>query len=169
MSNQALRRPGERIFCLLLVLFSLFLFWQAYKIAGFSSLSSSGAFPLATSAIMILTSCIVFINTLKLPAEQNTYFIHHCFPPIIAIVTAFILVYAVVLESIGFILSTAVFLFCTIQFLYRRHVLTTLSITLVSLIIVYIVFRLVFQVILPEGIVPEREIIATIQSLWKES
>jgi hypothetical protein len=80
---------------------------------------------------------------------------------------ALILIYSVVLESLGFILSSFAFLFITIQFLYRRSVLTTLSITLLALVVVYIIFRLVFQVVLPEGIVPEREILSSIKSLWR--
>jgi hypothetical protein len=161
------RKPGERIFCFLLVLGSVYLFWQAYKISGFSKLSSPGAFPLAASATMILASCIAFINTLKLPAAKGVRFAYHCFPPIVATIMALILVYSVILESLGFILSSFAFLFISIQFLYRCRVLTTLSITLLALVVVYIVFRLVFQVVLPEGIVPEREILSSIKSLWR--
>jgi len=161
------RKPGERIFCFLLVIGSVYLFWQAYKISGFSKLSSPGAFPLAASATMILASCIAFINTLKLPAAKGVRFVYHCFPPIVATIMALILVYSIVLESLGFILSSFAFLFISIQFLYRCRVLTTLSITLLALVVVYIVFRLVFQVVLPEGIVPEREILSSIKSLWR--
>lgn len=161
------RKPGERIFCFLLVLGSVYLFWQAYKISGFSKLSSPGAFPLAASATMILASCIAFINTLKLPEAKGVRFVYHCFPPIVATIMALILVYSIILESLGFILSSFAFLFISIQFLYRCRVLTTLSITLLALVVVYIVFRLVFQVVLPEGIVPEREILSSIKSLWR--
>ncbi|MBJ7538669.1 tripartite tricarboxylate transporter TctB family protein [Marinomonas transparens] len=167
LSAQKTRKPGERLFCLLLVLGSVYLFWQAYSIAGFSELSSAGAFPMAASAVMILASSIIFVNTLKLPAAEGVRFIYHCFPPVVAIIMALILVYAVILENLGFILSSFLFLFIAIQFLYRRSVLTTLSITLLALIVVYIIFRLVFQVVLPEGIVPERDIIASIKALWR--
>ncbi|GAA0225421.1 tripartite tricarboxylate transporter TctB family protein [Marinomonas primoryensis] len=161
------RKPGERVFCFLLVMGSIYLFWQAYKISGFSELSSPGAFPLAASATMILASCIAFINTLKLPEAEGVRFVHHCFPPIVATIMALILVYSIILESLGFILSSFAFLFISIQFLYRCRILTTLSITLLALVVVYIVFRLVFQVVLPEGIVPEREILSSIKSLWR--
>ncbi|ETX11025.1 hypothetical protein MUS1_11625 [Marinomonas ushuaiensis DSM 15871] len=166
-SSQKTRKPGERTFGLLLVLGSVYLFFQAYSIAGFSELSSAGAFPMATSAAMVLASCIIFVNTLKLPAAKGERFAHNCLPPMVAIIMALILVYAVILESLGFILSSFLFLFITIQFLYRRSVLTTLSITLLSLMVVYVIFRLAFQVVLPEGIVPEREIIASIKALWR--
>ncbi|WP_219703789.1 tripartite tricarboxylate transporter TctB family protein [Marinomonas lutimaris] len=161
------RKPGERIFCFLLVLGSVYLFWQAYKISGFSSLSSPGAFPLAASAAMVLASCITFLNTLKAPAAEDVRFVYHCFPPVVAFIMALILIYSVVLESLGFVLTSFVFLFISIQFLYRRSPLTTLAITLLSLIVVYIIFRLVFQVVLPEGIMPEREILSSITSLWR--
>ncbi|REG85063.1 tripartite tricarboxylate transporter TctB family protein [Marinomonas pollencensis] len=166
LSSQKVRKPGERIFCLLLIVVSIFLFWQAYQIAGFSSLSSSGAFPLAASATMVLASCVVFVNTLKLPAAEGIQFFRHCLPPVVSIIMAIILLYAVVIDSLGFILSSFVFLFVCIQLLYRRSPLFTLAISIVSLIVVYIIFRLVFQVVLPEGIVPEREIIAQITSWW---
>ncbi|GGN22519.1 MULTISPECIES: tripartite tricarboxylate transporter TctB family protein [Marinomonas] len=160
------RKPGERIFCLLMVMGSVYLFWQSYAISGFSSFSSPGAFPLAASATMVLASCVTFLNTLKLPAAENVRFVYHCFPPIVAVIMALILIYSVVLESLGFVLSSFAFLFVSIQFLYRRSVLTTLTISLLALIVVYIIFRLIFQVVLPEGIVPEREILSSIKSLW---
>lgn len=160
------RKPGERIFCFLLVLGSVYLFWQAYNISEFSSLSSPGAFPLAASAVMVLASCVTFFNTLKAPAAEGVRFVYHCFPPSVAIIMALILIYSVVLESLGFVLSSFAFLFVSIQFLYRRSVLTTLAITLIALIVVYVIFRLVFQVVLPEGMVPEREILSSIRSLW---
>ena len=161
------RKPGERIFCFLLVLGSVYLFWQAYNISGFSSLSSPGAFPLAASAAMVLASCVTFLNTLKIPAAKDVRFVYHCFPPVIATIMALILIYSVVLESLGFILTSFAFLFISFQFLYRRSPLITLAITLFALIVVYIIFRLVFQVVLPEGIVPEREILSSITSLWR--
>ncbi|WP_133002004.1 MULTISPECIES: tripartite tricarboxylate transporter TctB family protein [Marinomonas] len=166
LSTQKVRKPGERIFCFLLIVFSVFLFWQAYQIAGFSSLSSSGAFPLAASATMVLASCVVFVNTLKLPAAEGIQFFRHCLPPVVSIIMAIILLYAVAIESLGFILSSLVFLCVCIQLLYRRSPLFTLSISILALIVVYIIFRLVFQVVLPEGVMPERDIIAAITTWW---
>lgn len=167
MPRTIYRRPGERTFCFSLVVFSVYLFWQAYGIAGFSSLSSPGAFPIATSAAMVIAACVVFVNTLKLPAAEGVRFFYHCFPPIVGIVMALILIFAIMLESLGFILSSFFFLFIGIQFLHRRSVLTTLTISVFSLVVVYIIFRLFFQVVLPEGIVPEREILSAIERFWR--
>lgn len=168
MTRTATRRPGERTFCFLLVMLSVFVFWQSYNISGFSALSSPGAFPLAASAAMILASCVVFFHVLKAPASEGVRFFYHCFPPIVGIVMGLIIIYSVMLESLGFLISSFLFLSISIQVLYRKNIVTTVAITLFSLVVVYIIFRLVFQVILPEGIVPEREIMAAIKTWWKE-
>jgi len=166
MTGISTRMPGEVVFSFALVILSLVIFWQAYTISGFSSISSPGSLPLAASAIMVMSACFSFVKTLKKPLENHTLFFTHVLPPIVSIILAFILIYSVVLEKLGFIVSTFTFLVISIQFLYRKHFLITLGLALVSLITVYVVFRLIFQVILPEGIVPEREIIAAIRNLF---
>jgi len=165
MNHPTSRRPGELLFNLLVLIASLFLFWQAYAIAQFSSLSSSGALPLAATSIMVISACLVLIKTIRLPLEPHVRFIRHIFPPVIGVVMALILMFAVMLEPIGFILSAAIFLFIAMTFLHRKGWVVSLGLTLVSLALVYCVFRLIFKVILPEGIIPEREIMAVI-SHW---
>lgn len=165
MSSQKIRHPGERLFCFSLIVLSIFLFWQAYNVAGFTSLSSPGAIPLATSAVMIISSCIIFGQCLKAKPLNEERFFYHCLPPIVSIMMGLILIYAVMLESIGFLISSLVFLFIGLQFLYRQSAIKSLVISVVALIIIYCIFRLVFQVVLPEGIVPEREILSTIKQL----
>ncbi|SBS36293.1 Tripartite tricarboxylate transporter TctB family protein [Marinomonas spartinae] len=166
MSSPSLRKPGEVVFSLLLVVFSLFVFWQAYKIAGFSSMSSAGAFPMAASFAMLLSSCFIFVKTLRTPKAQGMRFFYHCLPPVVAFIMAIILIYAVLLNSVGFTLTSFAFLFICIQTLHRRSPFYTFALSLITLIVVYIVFRLIFQVVLPEGIVPEDRVIAVIKSLW---
>ena len=65
------RRPGELVFNAVLLIFSLFMFWHAYRIAGFSSLSSAGAFPMAMSALMAVTSSTVLLRTWRRRAARG--------------------------------------------------------------------------------------------------
>ncbi|HEU0223023.1 MAG TPA: tripartite tricarboxylate transporter TctB family protein, partial [Paracoccaceae bacterium] len=58
------------------------------------------------------------------------------------------------------------FLTIGIAFLHRRGILPAIGIAALSILGVYVVFRLIFQVILPEGVVPEREILAAIGRLF---
>jgi hypothetical protein len=39
-------------------------------------------------------------------------------------------------------------------------------VSVASLIVIYVIFRLLFQVVLPEGIVPEREIMSAIGNMF---
>jgi hypothetical protein len=78
---------------------------------------------------------------------------------------ALIVLYGLVLESLGFILASFGFLFSGILLLYRRGPLPALGYAVVSIVLIYVIFRLVFQVVLPEGIVPERRILADLGAL----
>jgi putative tricarboxylic transport membrane protein len=168
MSNPSEKMPGETLFGYLMLAMSLALLWQAYKISGFESLSSPGSFPMAAAAIMVVTACVVVIKDVrrKRPDHLVESFFRHVLPPLVAIMMAFILVYAVVLETVGFIPTTLGFLVLSIHVLHRRSLVFTLVISILALVVVYIIFRLVFQIILPEGIVPEREILAWIEGLF---
>ena len=59
------RRPGELVFAIFLTLASLALLWNAFGIAGFKALSSPGAIPMATSAVMVITALVVTIRTAR--------------------------------------------------------------------------------------------------------
>lgn len=166
MSSLSHRYPGERLFSFCLIVFSIFIFWRAYLISGFSELSSPGAIPLGASAVMVMGACVAFVQSLKQPAVEGARFFYHCLPPVVGILMAFIVIYAVLLEQLGFLLASLGFLFISIKALYGRSSLWTLGLSLATLAVIYIIFRLIFQIILPEGILPERQILANLSRLW---
>ncbi|WP_290701052.1 tripartite tricarboxylate transporter TctB family protein [Amphritea sp.] len=161
------KKPGETLFGFLVLTFSLFLFWQSYEISGFTALSSPGAFPLAASGIMVFASCINLLKDIRRPAEVGGFevFWSKVLPPIVSIMIAIIFTFGIILDTLGFIISALLFLIISIQFLHQKGLVRSVLLSLLSLIVIYIVFRLVFSVILPEGIIPEREIMAWIGSL----
>ncbi|NVK41356.1 MAG: tripartite tricarboxylate transporter TctB family protein [Oceanospirillaceae bacterium] len=163
------KAPGELFFSLILLLVSCVLFWQAYQIDEFSSLKSPGAFPMAAAAVMFVTSSITFYNTAVKHFRVDGLAKKRIsiMPLPVVIILATLLAFAVVVESVGFLITAYVFLFITIKFLYQSGFLKTAALSLAVLAVIYVVFRLVFQVVLPEGIVPEREIIAWFESLFK--
>ncbi len=163
------KKPGETVFSFLMLVFSLFLLWQAYLISGFTALSSPGAFPLAASAIMVIGSCIAFVKSARQPSTtQFTFadFTQQILPVTVAVMIGIILIFAVVLQKLGFILTAFGFLFLTIKLLHKSNAIKTVMLSAFSLVLIYIVFRLVFKVVLPEGIVPEREIMSMIAHLF---
>ena len=75
-----------------------------------------------------------------------------------------LLVYAFALKSVGFLPTSAAFLILAIRYLGHWSWGASIGIGLVSLIGIYLVFRIVFSVLMPAGIVPEGEILAAIRA-----
>lgn len=172
MEPQATRRPGEVVFTILMLAVSIFLFWQAHKISGFSSKSSPGAFPLAATAIMVIASVVTVLNTLRAPAAPQGWlaFRTEIAPNIVVIFATLILLYSLMLESIGFIIVSFTFLFAGILLLHNQGAGKALFWSLISIVFVYVIFRLMFKVVLPEGVIPERRMLgdlgALLAKLW---
>lgn len=172
MQEPRYKRPGEDAFGILVLLISLVLAWQSYEISGFAALSSPGAFPMAASAAMVLGSLIVVIGNIrrnratpKPAGEKARANPAGVAPSVIVVFAAFVAGYAALLDTLGFLPASFLFLFAAIQFLHRRSVAFSVGVALLSLALIYALFRLVFTVVLPEGIVPEREILAWIERL----
>ena len=62
------------------------------------------------------------------------------------------LIYIAILTLLGFIPATFTYLFVATLYLHRQGWLLAFFVSVNSLAIIYIVFRLIFKVILPEGL-----------------
>ena len=166
MHDKSRRLPGERLFAATLFALSLWLVTQAFGISGFEALSAPGSFPLAVTAIMALTSGAILWRTLRLPAAGGLRDWREVLPLRVVGMVAMVALYAVALKPVGFIPTSFVFLAASIWLLGRRSPAYSLGIAALSVVGIYVVFRLIFSVLMPEGVVPEREIIAWVQGLF---
>ena len=157
------KRRGEDLFGWIILVVSVVLFWQAHAIAGFSALSSPGAFPMAASAVMIVAAVIVVVGNARRGGARSD---ERILPGTIAAFTGLVILYAVTLAPLGFTLASLVFLTLGMKLLYGRGWLACLGLAFVSIVVVYVIFRIVFQVVLPEGILPEGEILSGIENLF---
>ena len=148
------RRPGELVFALLIVVFSVGALWQSYSISGFSGKTTPGVFPMIASGVMVISGVVVLMSATQLPAppEGAPGFLDEILTLRHMVVIGLVLAYVLLMPLIGFVASSAVFLFCSFQFLWRKNPLLMLALTGVTLVIIYVVFREVFQVVLPQGI-----------------
>lgn len=163
--NSHPRKPGELAFAVFLAGASLLLLWSAYGISGFESLSAPGAIPLATTATMVVTSIIILKRAIATKAGLDGSFFGTVFPVRIALIVGMLLAYAVALRPLGFLPTSALFLVLSIKYLSNRSWAFSISIGLVSLICIYLVFRIVFTVLMPAGIVPEGQMLAWVRNL----
>ena len=147
------RRPGELAFALLIVVFSVAAFWQSYGISGFSGKTTPGVFPMIASGLMVISSVVILISAMRIPGppDGSPGFLAEILTLRHIVVISLVLAYVLMMPLIGFVASSAVFLFCAFQFLWRKHPLLMLALTGATLAIIYVIFREVFQVVLPQG------------------
>ena len=148
------RRPGEVAFSLLLAVFSVTAFWQSYAISGFKGLSEPGVFPMLASVTMLLSSLVILRDVMSKQAGSETGFAafqRDIVPVRLIVVVGLILAYVITMPLLGFVVSSAGFLFLAVWYLWRKGPLVSAGLTLASLAAIYFIFRQVFQVVLPQG------------------
>ncbi len=149
---------GEALFSLILVLFSAAAFWLSYGISGFGGLTTAGVFPMLASAAMLVSASVVLSEALRRGspdgAKENATTERGAgkiFSRDLLIVVAMVSTYVAVMPYLGFVVSSALFLFAAFFYLWRKGVVASLAITALSITVIYVVFRLGFQVVLPGG------------------
>jgi putative tricarboxylic transport membrane protein len=152
------RLAGEIVFSLILVVFSAFMLWTAYGIAGFSSLTSAGAFPLVATGILLITGLINVVHALReAPSDRvdgeslARQFVRQLTPGVLVSFTLAIAVYMVALEWAGFVISSYLFLVVSMWLLGSRRIVLNLVVAALSLAAIYVIFQTVFSVVLPTG------------------
>lgn len=163
----AQRRPGELAFAIFLTLASLYLLYEAYGISGFEALSAPGAIPMATTFAMVLSALAVAVRTAGLPLVQNESIRADILPVRVGVFVVLLICFGLLLKPLGFLPTALLFLIVSIKLLARRSWAYTLVVSVGSLIAIWIVFRVVFTVLLPSGIVPEAEFIQILRDLAK--
>jgi putative tricarboxylic transport membrane protein len=149
------RRPGELLFALATVVFSVAAFWQSMLISGLEGPSEPGVFPSLASATMVVASLLVLRTTLpRRPAPEPAGMrgrLAAIVPPRLVVLAAFVVLYIAAMPALGFMASSALFLFAAFWLLWHRGPLAAAVLTAVSLAAIWLVFREVFQVLLPRG------------------
>jgi putative tricarboxylic transport membrane protein len=151
------RLPGELSFMALIVAFSTFMLWASYNISKFESISSAGAFPMVCAAAMLITGLMSLAKTAraKLALEGGEtllqQFSRRLAPPQLVLFAVLITIYMLLLERLGFLVSSYLFLATSMQLLGSRRTLLNLLVSAVTLAAIYVVFQTAFSVVLPSG------------------
>jgi len=153
LESKAPLRSGELFFSVLILGFSAVALWQAFEISGFKSLASPGVFPMLAAGTMLISSLFIFVNALsrsragRLAEGTRIQVLNWRLVFVVVLVAA----YVFVMPWIGFMLSSASFLFVAFVFLWRRSLAISIVLTALTLAAIYLVFRVLFQVVLPRG------------------
>ncbi|PLW77520.1 tripartite tricarboxylate transporter TctB family protein [Cohaesibacter celericrescens] len=160
------QRPGETVFALLLLAASLFLLYSAFGISGFEALSAPGSVPMATTFVMVVSAAYIVYRTLPQPVVKTESIRRHILPTVVVLFFGFLIAFGILLKPLGFLPTAALFLVIAIKVLSRRSWIFSFSVGLGSLLVVWLLFRIVFTVLLPSGIVPEAEFIQLFRELF---
>lgn len=147
------RRPGELVFIALLLLASLWLFWQSVLISGFRGLSTPGVFPMLASGVMVVSVLSILRDSARRAPNGGGIrrFLEQIAPLRQGVMLGLVALYVAVMPWLGFVVASGLFLVATIGFLWRRSIMLTAGISAVALGVIYLIFRVAFQVVLPKG------------------
>lgn len=152
------RLPGEIVFVILLLAFSAFLLWSAYGISGFESLTAAGTYPMVTTGVMLLSGIVILFQSLKTPREDGeagaspaAQFVRRLTPGLIVAFTLATIGYMLLLEPLGFVLSSYLFLVLAMGILGSRRIVLNLGVSALALGCIYVVFKTIFAVSMPAG------------------
>ncbi len=154
MTSPPKLRPGEFAFALVLLALSLIAFHQAYGISGIEGLATAGVMPMLAAVIMITSGVFILCEAFGRrgsPRPSLSEGFAFLFPARVLTFAGILVLYAAAMPWVGFMAASGGFLFVSIAFLWRRHLLWSAAIALISILAVYVIFRLVFQVVLPSG------------------
>lgn len=154
MNKSKKLRPGEKVFSFILIIFSAILFFESYKISGFSGLTTSGAMPMFASTLMFISSIFIFLETLKKDSKNKFNLLkvtQYLLPKQLIFFVSLVLIYVLAIPYFGFTLSSGTFLIISILNLWNKGFVWSLGVSALSIAVIYFLFRIVFQVILPLG------------------
>jgi putative tricarboxylic transport membrane protein len=114
---------------------------------------------------MLVTSLIIAAKTLRSRPAPDETITRHILPVPFIVTVILVAAYAVLLKPLGFLPTSFLFIVILIRLLGRMSLVSCAAISAASVLLIYLVFRVIFTVVMPEGIVPEREIMAWIGKL----
>ncbi len=120
---------------------------------------------MATTFVMVVSAALVVVRTSGLPLDRAENFVRDILPGTVLIFAGLLIAYGILLRPLGFLPTSALFLIAAIKLLSRRGWGFTLAVSLGALAVIYLVFRIVFTVLMPAGIVPEAEMLQAVRTL----
>lgn len=154
--NEPQRRPpGEVVFALLMLIGAAVLMHQAWTIAGFSSFSSPGVFPMLAAGTLVLSGVVIVIRSVRAShaerGESLPGIARKVIDPRVVFIGLLITGYLFLLQPLGFVISSVLFLSLALCGLHRRNYALMIGLSVVIVTAIHLLFRYVFVVVLPQG------------------
>jgi hypothetical protein len=151
------RLPGELGFAVILLVFALLVLVLAWRISGLAGPSTAGVFPMLAGLAMVGSAIAILLGTRRMRPESDQgvgplrHFMSRIAPWEILVYALIVIAFMAALVPLGFIISAFLFLLASFLYLHRHGILLALGLSVGAIALILLVFRYVFQVILPEG------------------
>lgn len=144
---------GELKMLALLFVVSAALFADSLRSPGFfQGLSKGpGSIPQLVSGALILMIIGLMISTLRKGYKEGSFsdVVHYLFNKEVVQLLVAVGVYGLIIEPVGFVLSSILFLVVTMYILDRKQIVRKILISVGTIAMLYLIFSTLFQVVLP--------------------
>jgi putative tricarboxylic transport membrane protein len=138
---------GSSIF---FVAMGVFLAWHSVKLSvGSPRVPGPGFFPLCLSLLLIFIAAIIFFQGLKKKSDPPEIGLRRSR---VAIVLGAIILYAFVMESVGYLISTFLLILLLLRIMVKKAWWYGLGVAGAVTLVSYLLFRVWLQVLLPSGL-----------------
>lgn len=144
-------RSANKIIALILMVISIVYIIASIRLPDYPYIPvDSDAVPIALGVLLFILSIFLFFQKDNHDKEKIPK------ADVVAILTVvgFLLVYIMLLEFLGFLLTTALFLFINTWYMGYRKWVSNLIVSISIPLFIYIVFTEFLEIILPRGILP---------------
>ena len=144
---------GEMAVGAVLLLFASAILWGAFQMSvGTSGAPGPGFFPRILGSMLVLISLGLIIRALRLePAEDVTVALGH---RDITLTVLALLVFGLVFEYAGFVLSATLFMLVLLRAFAKRGWLASIATAVAIVLVTYYAFVKLLGVSLPAGLLP---------------
>ena len=150
---QSDQKPGELYLLSLLFLVFVLFFYEALKNKGLleGQISGPGIIPQLIAGGSIIMIAVLFMQFIKNHYKEGKVFevIETLFSKNLVVIIVAVVLYALLLEKFKFILTSAMFLFFSMIALEPKKIINKLIVSTTTLAIIVLIFKYVFQVVLP--------------------
>jgi len=136
------------VLCVLSV--AIFLYAGTYKGSGVSNYGPN-VFPQFLAVMLFITSVLLIVNAVKGKSQTDLEGINLAGFIRTSITVGISIAYLIVMQFIGFFVSTFIFLYVMIQYLGQKSLVTRLISSFAVSIIVYLIFKDFLKIPLPSG------------------
>ena len=150
---------GELGFVVVLGVFSLICLIASMRIfVTAPTLNGEGTVPLITSGILVLMSAIMLMEMRGCPkgfekgialGQKARELLQYLFPGMVGVIILYCLIYAILLNVLGFAVSTLIFLVGSMITLNRKNKVRSFVISAITLACIMVLFQYIFKVQLP--------------------